>query len=214
MNSQNAMHSLAEMIHQWLRFFITRFLLLHLRLVRLPDHSQIELASRARRHATEDPCVSGKREWNLSQVIYPHPGGNGYCRNLSDLDSPLANNVAAQDFVGRAVGDQLAETGRPTVDYRARGRVEMRYRCHHIVSFARLRFSQPDLRIFRVGEAADRTHLVSKRHRWASNGVGGRNKTVLYRLWDQHQTTSDVPGGEDRRRRYVAQRFGGNRRSA
>ena len=65
----------------------TRFLLLHLRLVYLPDHFQIELASRARSHATEDPCVGGKREWNLSQIIYPRPGGNGYCRNLSDLDS-------------------------------------------------------------------------------------------------------------------------------
>src|SRR5262252_6262354 len=33
----------------------------HLRLAPLPDHFQIELASRARRHATEDTGVGGKR---------------------------------------------------------------------------------------------------------------------------------------------------------
>ena len=56
----------------------------------------------------------------------------------------------------RAVGDQLAEAGRPAVDDRARGRVEAHHRDDHIVRFAGLRLGQADLGIFRVGEAADR----------------------------------------------------------
>src|SRR6266853_868630 len=48
---------------------------------------------------------------------------------------------------------------------------------------------------------ADRTHLVPKRHRRTSNGVGSRHKAVLYRLRDQHQMTGNVPSGKDMRRR-------------
>src|SRR5262245_18928345 len=162
-----------------------------------PDHFQIELTSRARRRATQDPGIGGKREWNLSQIIHPHSGGNGYRRHLGDIYRSLTNNVAAQNFVGRAVDDQLAETGRPPVDYLPRGRIEAHYRYHHIVCLTRLRFGQPHLRILWISEAADRRRLVLKPHHRASNGVGGRHKAVLYRLWDQHQTTGDVTGGED-----------------
>src|SRR4030095_11612354 len=167
----------------------------------LPDHFQIQLARCARRHATEDPCVGWKRERNLSQVIHTHPGGNGYRRHLCDLYRTIADNVAAQDFIGRAVGDEFAETGRPPVDYRASGRIEAYNNSNCIMGFTRLRFGQSHLRILRVGETSDRTRLIPKRHRQAAHGVGCRDKTVLYRLRDQHQTTGDVPGGEDMWRR-------------
>jgi len=44
-----------------------------LSLVRLRAHFLIELASCACYHASEDPCVSRKRERNPSQLINPHP---------------------------------------------------------------------------------------------------------------------------------------------
>ena len=109
-----------------------------LRLVFLPAYFQIELASRACRRATEDPGVGGKREWNPCQLIDPHSAGNGNRRHLSDVDRPLADDVAAEDFVGRALDDQLAEAGRPPVDDRARSRVKADNRCYDIVFFTRL----------------------------------------------------------------------------
>ena len=61
----------------------------------LPANGQIELTRRICRHAAEDPCVRGKREGDLSQVIYPEPGGDGDRRNLGNFDRPLAHDVAA-----------------------------------------------------------------------------------------------------------------------
>ena len=72
---------------------------------------QIELLGGTVRRAAEDPGVGGKRERNLSQVVHPHPGGDGDRRHLDDLDRPLADDVAAQDLARRAVDDQLAEPG-------------------------------------------------------------------------------------------------------
>src|SRR5439155_22134526 len=64
-------------------------------LVRLPVRFLIELASRARCDANEDPGVRWKRQWNLSQLIHPRSGGNGNRRELSDLDCPFPDDVAA-----------------------------------------------------------------------------------------------------------------------
>ncbi len=133
----------------------------------------------------------------MSQVIHPHPGGDGYRRDLGDLDCPLANNVAAQYPAGRAVDDQFAKAHRAPVDDRARGRVEAYNRGHDIVCFTGLCFSQTHLGILRVREAADRTHRVPNRHRRASHGVGSRHEAVLNRLRDQHQATGNVPSGKD-----------------
>src|SRR5262245_40527133 len=124
--------------------------------------------------------------------------------------------MAAQDRARRAVGDQLAEADCPAIDDRARGRIEAYHRYHYIMCFTGLRFGQTYLGIFRVGEAADWTHLVPKRRRRASYGVGGRYEAVLDRLRNEHQAAGDIAGGEDVWRRstevsinpYVAPRIG------
>ena len=60
----------------------------------------------------------------MSQLVHPHPRGDGYRRHLGDLYGSLANNMAAQYFSGLAVHDQFAETDLAPVDDCARGRVE------------------------------------------------------------------------------------------
>ena len=70
-------------------------------------------------------------------------------------------------------------------------------RGHDIVSFTGLRFGEAHLGIFRVREAADRTHRVPSRDRGALHRVGSRHEAVLYRLRDQHLATGNVPSGED-----------------
>ena len=71
---------------------------------------EVELASYAGRHATENAGVSRKRKRNSSQFVHAHASRERDGRHLSNLDGPLANNVAAQDLVGRTVSDQLAKT--------------------------------------------------------------------------------------------------------
>src|SRR5947209_8185759 len=134
-----------------------------LRLVKWAVRFEIELTSRTGGHATKHSRVGGKREWHTGQFVYPHPSGHGYRRHLGNLDRPLANNVAAQDLVRRAVGDQFAKAEGASVDDRARRRVEVSNRGDDIVCFTCLRFGEAHLGILGVREAADRTHLVFKR---------------------------------------------------
>ena len=71
----------------------------------LPGQFQIELASRTCRNAAEDSGIRRKREWNLSQLVHPHSGGDDYCCYLRDIHRPLTNDVTSEDVVGRAVDD-------------------------------------------------------------------------------------------------------------
>ena len=71
----------------------------------------------------------------------------------------------------------------------------------HVVRFTGLGLGQADLRVLRIGEAADRTYLVRERHRRTVHGVGGGHEAVLYRLRNQHQAAGNVAGREDVRRR-------------
>jgi len=60
--------------------------------------------------------------------------------NLHDLDGALSHDVAAQNFARCAVGKQLAEPGRLTVDNRTRGHVEAHHVDHYVVRLTRLGF--------------------------------------------------------------------------
>jgi hypothetical protein len=82
-------------------------------------------------------------------------------------------------------------------NYRSRGRVEVNNRGHDVVCLTGLCFGEAHLGILRLREASAWTHSVPQRHRRASHGVGSRHEAVLYRLWDKHQATGNVPGGED-----------------
>ena len=104
--------------------------------------------------------------------------------------------MATQDRATLAVGDQLAEACGLAVDDRARGFVETHHRDDHIVCFAGLRLGQADLGIFRLSEAADGAHLVAERFGHAARSIGGRDKPVLRRLRNQHQSPGDVTGSE------------------
>ena len=90
----------------------------------LTTHFQIEFACRAGRHASQYSCVGRKRKRNMSQLVYPHPRGDDYRRQLGDLHCPLANNVAAQYATARTVNYQFAKTHRAPINDCARGRVE------------------------------------------------------------------------------------------
>ena len=136
---------------------------------------------------------SGTRARSSTRI--PRRDGDGH--HLNDLDGPFAHDMAAQDRARRAVDDQFAEPGRSAVDDRAGGLVEAARRDYHFVRFSGLRLGQPDLGIFRVGEAADRIDLLAKRDRRAAHGVGGRHEAVLDRLRNQHQAAGDVARRED-----------------
>src|SRR6266516_1280028 len=129
-------------------------------LVCLPTHFQIEFTCRAGRYASQHPCVGGKRERNVSQVVHPHFRGDGYRRHLGDLHCALANNVAAQHPAGRAVDDQFAETRLAAVNDCARSRVEAYNRDQDFVCFTGLCFGEAHLGILRLCEAADRSHRI------------------------------------------------------
>jgi primase-polymerase (primpol)-like protein len=59
--------------------------------------------------SAKDPRIGRKRKRDSSQLVHPHPAGNGYRHHLHNADCPLANVVAAK--IGcLTVGDQFAET--------------------------------------------------------------------------------------------------------
>src|SRR4029077_3189999 len=92
----------------------------------------------------------------------------------------LSNHVAAEDTACLAIDDQFAEAGRPPIDDRASGGVEVYFHDQSLVGSAGSRLGQADLRVFGIGEAPDRAHctltcLVRARHR-----VSRRDKSVLY----------------------------------
>ena len=54
-----------------------------------PTHVQVELARGAGGCIRKVSCVGRKRERSASQVVYPHSGRNGHCRDLRDLDGDI-----------------------------------------------------------------------------------------------------------------------------
>ena len=137
----------------------------------------------------------------MRELIDPHASGNRDRRYLRDLDRPLADDVAAKNFIGHAIDDQLAEPGCSPVDDRPRGRIKVNDRSRDIMFFPCLRFGHAYLCILRVGKATDRIHFLIKRHRRTSYGVGGRDEAVLYRWRNQHQAPGDIPSSKDMWRR-------------
>ena len=99
----------------------------------------------------------------------------------------------------RRVESSTSVTRRPAKGHL--GLVEAHHGHDHIVGLAGLCFRQTHLRVFRLGEAADRTDLIAERHRRSAHGVGGRHEAVVCRLRNQHQAARDVPRREDVRRR-------------
>ena len=83
----------------------------------------------------------------MGQFVNRHPSRDGYRRHLGNLDRSLADNVAAQDLVSLAVGEQFAKAEGATVDNRARRRVEASNRSADIVCFTSLRFRRAGLRL-------------------------------------------------------------------
>ena len=52
----------------------------------------------------------------MSQIVHSHPGGDGYRRQLGDLNCPLANNVAANIlYVMRSTISLQKPTVRPSM---------------------------------------------------------------------------------------------------
>ena len=120
-------------------------------------------------------------------------------RQLSKLARALADDVAAED-VWTAVGDQLAEAGRATVDDRSRQRVEALRRDHDVVRITGCRLGEPDGGILGVGEAAERAHLRGERGVASEGRVGRCDVGLTHGLVDDHRVSGDVAGGEDVRR--------------
>jgi hypothetical protein len=77
----------------------------------LPAEPQAKLPGRDGGGVDEDPRISRKGKRNARELVHAHLRSNGYSRDLDDIDGPLADDVAAQDRVGLAVGNQLAEAG-------------------------------------------------------------------------------------------------------
>ncbi len=98
----------------------------------------IELSRDGARQAAENSCVGRERQRHVSQFAHSHPGRHDNRRDLRNLDSPFANDVATEHLVRRAVDNQFAKAERPPVDDGARCRVEMDRRRDDIV--LRLRF--------------------------------------------------------------------------
>ena len=117
-------------------------------------------------------------------------------RELRQFDRAFSHDVAAQDRAKPAVGDQLAESGAAAVDERARQRVEALGGHDDVVGLSRRGFGESDGGVFRVGEAAERTHLGWKRGCLSEYGVRGRQVCLAHRFVDDHQLSGDVPSGE------------------
>ena len=105
--------------------------------------------------------------------------------------------MAAQDLSCRAVHNQFTKTVCPAIDDCASSGVKVDSRGHYILRFARLRFGEAHLRIFRVGETANRRNLIQELHRRSSDRVGAGHEAVLNCLRNEHEPTGDVAGGED-----------------
>ena len=64
----------------------------------------------------EDIGVGREREGDLGEFIDSHAGRHRDGSDLSDLAGPLADDVAAEDFVALPIDDQFAKADLATVD--------------------------------------------------------------------------------------------------
>src|SRR4051812_20077323 len=115
----------------------------------------VELARGPYRRASECVGVGGKGERHHGELLDRHRGRHRERRQLGELDGPLTHDVAAEDGVALAVGDELAESRGAAVDDRAWHGVEALCPDDDVMGFAGGRLAEPDGGIFGVGEAAE-----------------------------------------------------------
>ena|SRR6516162_7837397 len=109
--------------------------------MRPPTYLKVQLQGCLHRSNNEYLSVGRKRDLDARQVINPpHSRRERDGCDLYNIDSSLANDVAPQYLISRAIDNQLAKSEGSPIDGSAGGGVEVRDCGFDIVAFARFLF--------------------------------------------------------------------------
>jgi len=84
-------------------------------MVGLPAHVQIELPRGASRNENQQTCVGRKQVRSECRLFHAHFGSDGDGSDLSDVHSPLAYDVTAQNAKALSIDQELAEAEFPII---------------------------------------------------------------------------------------------------
>src|SRR6185437_8365210 len=145
----------------------------------------------------KNSCIGWERERNACKIVNRYSANHSDRGHLDDLHRPLADDMTPKNSVSRSVDDQLTEPGGAPIDLRTTRILEQHFRDKYVVCFAGFCLRETDLCIFRIGEAANRIHMVLSHHLRAAHSVRCSGEAISRRLRNQHQTSRDVACGKD-----------------